>query len=237
MPGYDLSRFPNLSAKEKAEYTCSICQDIFCCPMTTPCCLQTFCEDCITGWLQNNTSCPYDRKTLTIDKLSRAPRVLVNMLGNLNIKCEFWDNGCREVYNLEDLIQHNAICEHNEANRPKTCDVCYCDKTRDHDCVEALLEDKCNANDEINFLKRTVKELKIEKDNFLKTIQEMSSDHDDNSLMVELRQLRMTFDKQSNEHDLLRLRIQYLEENELLPEVLNMMLSDYNSDKELVGKY
>ncbi|CAG2169891.1 unnamed protein product [Oppiella nova] len=83
------------------------------------------------------------------------------MLGNLNIKCDFWDKGCRKVVKLEDLIQHTAICEHNEANRLKTCDVCYCDKTRDHDCVEALLEAKCSANDEIDLLKRTVKELKI----------------------------------------------------------------------------
>ncbi|CAG2177444.1 unnamed protein product [Oppiella nova] len=64
MPGYDLSRFPNLSAREKSEYTCR----------------------------------------------------------NLNIKCDFWDNGCVEVIKLEDLIQHTAICEHNEAKRPKTCD-------------------------------------------------------------------------------------------------------------------
>ncbi|CAG2165545.1 unnamed protein product, partial [Oppiella nova] len=165
--------FPNLSEMEKSEYTCSICHDIFCCPMTTPCCLQTLCEDCITGWLQNNTTCPYDRKSLSLDKLTRAPRVLANMLGNLSIKCDFWDKGCRKVVNLDDLIQHTAICEHNEANRPKTCDVCYCDKTRDHDCVDALLEAKCSANDEIDLLKRTVKELKSEKDQFLKTIQDI----------------------------------------------------------------
>ncbi|CAG2175747.1 unnamed protein product [Oppiella nova] len=178
MSGYDISRFPNLSEMEKSEYTCSICQDIFCCPMITPCCLQTFCEDCITGWLQNNNTCPYDRKRLSFDKLSRPPRVMVNMIGNLNIKCDFWDIGCREIIKLEDLIQHTAICEHNETNHPKTCDVCYCDKTRDHDCVEALLEAKCSANDEIDLLKRMVKELKSEKDNFLMTIQNMSTRED-----------------------------------------------------------
>ncbi|CAG2173868.1 unnamed protein product, partial [Oppiella nova] len=48
MPGYKVSRFPNLSVKEKSQYTCSLCEDILNCPMTTPCCLKTFCEDCIT---------------------------------------------------------------------------------------------------------------------------------------------------------------------------------------------
>ncbi|CAG2165547.1 unnamed protein product [Oppiella nova] len=164
MPGYKVSRFPNLSAKEKPEYTCSLCEDILNCPMTTPCCLKTFCEDCITKWLQNNTTCPYDRKTLTVDKLYPASSVLVYNLGNLKINCEFWDNGCREVIKLEDLIQHTAICEHNEAKRPKTCDVCYCDKTRDHDCVKALLVAKCSANIEIDFLRKTVTDMESEKD-------------------------------------------------------------------------
>ncbi|CAG2173870.1 unnamed protein product [Oppiella nova] len=98
------------------------------------------------------------------------------MLGNMNIKCDFWDIGCRKVVKLDDLIQHTAICEHNEANRSPKCDVCYCDKTRDHDCVEALLVAKLSANIEMNLLKRTVKDLRSEKDQFLKTIQNMSSD-------------------------------------------------------------
>ncbi|CAG2165546.1 unnamed protein product [Oppiella nova] len=132
---------------EKSEYTCSICQDIFCCPMTTPCCLQTFCEDCITGWLQNNTTCPYDRKGLCLDKLTGSPRVLANMLGTMNIKCDFWDNGCREVVKLEDLIQHTAICEHNEANRPKTCDLTLAPRAMcNHDHILLL-----DPNSELHF--------------------------------------------------------------------------------------
>ncbi|CAG2173281.1 unnamed protein product, partial [Oppiella nova] len=93
--------------------------------------------------------------------------VLVNNLGNLNINCEFWDNGCQEVIKLEDLIQHTAICEHNEAKRPKACDVCYCDKTRDHDCVKALLVVKCSANIEIDFLRKTVTDMESEKDHMV----------------------------------------------------------------------
>ena len=74
MPGYDLSRFVYLTETEKTELTCSICQDIFKNPIFTNCCLQTFCEDCIQEWLQNNSTCPYDRKDLDSSQLTRSPR-------------------------------------------------------------------------------------------------------------------------------------------------------------------
>ena len=74
MPGYYADRFVDLSKSDKAELTCSICQDIFCSPVVAQCCLQTFCEGCIDDWLKTNTTCPYDRKSLSLDKLTRAPR-------------------------------------------------------------------------------------------------------------------------------------------------------------------
>ncbi len=74
MPGYEIDRFVNLSPNEKVELICSICQDILRCPVVTNCCLQSFCDDCIKDWLKDNNTCPYDRKNLTTDQLSRAPR-------------------------------------------------------------------------------------------------------------------------------------------------------------------
>jgi len=141
------------------------------------------------------------------------------MLGNLNIKCDFWDKGCRKVVKLEDLIQHTAICEHNEANRPKTCDVCNCDKTRDHDCVEALLEAKYRANDEIDLLKQTLKELKSEKDQFLKTNHNMSSGQCSRTIIDENDQLRIEIDTLRTDLDNLLARYQLLEQNGLYNDV------------------
>ena len=76
MPGYEVDRFINLSENDKAELTCSICQDIFCSPMVAECCLQTFCEDCIKEWVETNNTCPFDRKPLTKANLGRPPRYL-----------------------------------------------------------------------------------------------------------------------------------------------------------------
>ncbi|CAG2102923.1 unnamed protein product [Medioppia subpectinata] len=136
MPGYSIDRFPDLSAEDRDEYTCSICHEIFHCPVSTTCCLQTFCEDCITAWLQTNRTCPYDRKPLTASKLSQAPRVMVNTLGRFKIQCDFWDNGCREVNKLEDLARHVVNCAYD----PTKCAKCRCEQTSGHDCIQALRE-------------------------------------------------------------------------------------------------
>ncbi len=74
MPGYELSRFVELSQSEIEEYTCSICHDILRNPFVTNCCLQTFCEQCINDWLEKNNTCPYDRKQLNRSQLSSPPR-------------------------------------------------------------------------------------------------------------------------------------------------------------------
>ncbi len=80
MPGYESERFVNLSQSEKCELTCSICQDIFRCPVVANCCLQTFCEECINDWLKTNKSCPYDRKELKPNQLTRPPRYALSNL-------------------------------------------------------------------------------------------------------------------------------------------------------------
>jgi hypothetical protein len=68
--GYELSRFVGLSQSDSEKYICSICQDIFRNPVVTNCCLQTFYEQCINGWLETNNTCPYDRKPLDRSQLS-----------------------------------------------------------------------------------------------------------------------------------------------------------------------
>ncbi|CAG2105876.1 unnamed protein product [Medioppia subpectinata] len=134
MPGYSSDRFPDLSAEDRDEYTCSICQEIFDCPVTTTCCLQTFCEHCINDWLQNNTTCPYDRKSLTKADLTRASRIIANTLGRFKIRCDFWDVGCREVIKLEELPHHTLNCRYKDTKCPK----CQCVQRSGHDCIEAL---------------------------------------------------------------------------------------------------
>ena len=74
MSGYNIDRFVNLSESERDELTCSICRNILCCPVVSPCCLQMYCKGCIHEWLRTNNTCPQDRKPLTRSKLTRPPR-------------------------------------------------------------------------------------------------------------------------------------------------------------------
>ncbi len=74
MPGFDIDRINSTSEAELEELTCSICHGIFNKPVFTNCCLQTFCKDCIEGWIKSSKSCTYDRKELSTDKLSQPPR-------------------------------------------------------------------------------------------------------------------------------------------------------------------
>ncbi|CAG2101570.1 unnamed protein product [Medioppia subpectinata] len=134
MPGYSVDRFPDLSAEDREEYTCSICQEIFNTPVTTSCCLQTFCDECITEWLKTNTTCPYDRKPMTSSQLSRASRVLVNTMGRFKIRCDYWDKGCRQVTKFAELPQHTVNCSYSIV----MCAKCQNVMTLEHDCIELL---------------------------------------------------------------------------------------------------
>ncbi|CAG2103197.1 unnamed protein product [Medioppia subpectinata] len=182
MAGYNADRFPELSADDREEYMCSICQEIFNTPVTTTCCLQMFCEDCIAQWLTTNNTCPYDRKPLNTSGLSKAPRLVMNTLGRFKIRCDYWGHGCQEVVKLDDLSRHTVNCRFKD---PK-CPECQCDRKLGHDCIVALLAEnsmikrtkvddmlihkafKTEANLEINTLKEELKQandaLKIEQD-------------------------------------------------------------------------
>ncbi|CAG2105877.1 unnamed protein product [Medioppia subpectinata] len=149
MPGYSVDRFPDLSAEDRDEYTCSICQQIFDTPVTTTCCLQTFCEDCIIKWLKTNTTCPYDRKPLTRKGLSQSPRIIVNTLGRFKIECDYWEVGCRKVIKLSDLPQHTVNCRYKLTN----CSICVpksedqiLAECRRHLSAPELISNKINAD-------------------------------------------------------------------------------------------
>ncbi|XP_054158207.1 E3 ubiquitin-protein ligase NRDP1-like, partial [Oppia nitens] len=153
MAGYDCNRFVNLSPSDRAELTCSICRNIICYPVIAQCCLQTFCKDCINNWLSTNNTCPYDRKTLTMEALTRPPRIMANMLGKLQIKCDFRDKGCTEIISLEELSKHVNNCPYNSSNISLL--------------TTTSSRDKC--------LLRKINELETERENILKSIQDLTN--------------------------------------------------------------
>ena len=130
MPGHDKSRVVQLDEVELDEFLCGICQDILNSPLTTNCCRQSFCKDCIEQWLQQQNTCPNDRKPLTRSGLTEAPRLVHNLINDLKIRCEF--DGCDEIFKIGTIKQHLDMCQFNK------CSTCYHVLGKDHDCIEIL---------------------------------------------------------------------------------------------------
>ena len=113
MSGLDKSRVVGVSVEELDEYTCGICLEVFVNPVVTQCCQQTYCHECIHNWLSENNTCPNDRKKLRPRGVSPAPRVLVNLLNKMKVKCDFYANGCESVVKMHELSQHIDYCDYN----------------------------------------------------------------------------------------------------------------------------
>jgi len=151
MPGYDKTRFVGVSKNDLEEFTCGICIEIFCDPIVTPCCRQTYCLECINEWLSGNNTCPNDRKLLTVNNLSPPPRVLTNLLNNMRIRCDFHANGCNKDIQLNSLSTHIKNCDFDPKKVCKTCGSKR-DKEPIHDCAKNLLMLNRSLNDQIKKL-------------------------------------------------------------------------------------
>ena len=161
MPGYDKSRFVDIPKDDLDEFTCGICYEIFADPVFSPCCRQTYCQDCIGEWLSQHQTCPNDRQCLTRDDLNPPPRVLVNLLNKLKIKCDFQTNGCETVTQLSDLGHHKESCDYNPF---KKCENCGLNGGKGHDCLQNLIVINRSMSDEVNRLSKECSDLRAQVD-------------------------------------------------------------------------
>lgn len=83
--GYDVTRF---IGKVDDEFLCQICTLVFENPVETPC-EHFFCDECIKDWISVDAVCPVDRQPLTTAYLKTPNRLIRNLLGKLDIKCDF----------------------------------------------------------------------------------------------------------------------------------------------------
>ena len=91
---------------------CSMCfnvpKDPVLCPRNQHC----FCRGCIT-WLQhlkNSQRCPTCNDELTELTLTEPPRMVKDMIKELNIHCIYHNRGCQEILQLQHLDSHEATC-------------------------------------------------------------------------------------------------------------------------------
>lgn len=137
--GFDLERF---EVTVDSELKCAICCGVFDQPVQAGDCEHIFCHACIHEWLATSGSCPIDRRPLDLQQLQPAPRIVRNLLGRLQITCEFRSVGCHERFTLDQLAAHRSTCHHNpDALRPcpKSCGAMVTGRQlSDHNCVREL---------------------------------------------------------------------------------------------------
>ncbi|CAG2166570.1 unnamed protein product [Oppiella nova] len=181
MPGLDKSRFVDISTDDLNEFICGICMDVFENPVFSPCCRQTYCKDCITGWLKNQKTCPNDRKPLTVNLLSSPPRVLINLMNKLRIRCDFHDTGCQEVLKLCELSDHKDSCLRNPNRK---CADCALPVGVGHNCIANMKLNIESINDEIRRLQRENNHLKTEADRLKRNQNNTNVSREDKTLRI-----------------------------------------------------
>ena len=105
--GYDEERFVNTINRN---FICLICFNVLKDPVMCPRNQHCFCCGCITKHLENAKRCPTCADELTVETLIEAPRMIKDMLNELNIRCIYSERGCHEILQLQHIDQHEAAC-------------------------------------------------------------------------------------------------------------------------------
>ncbi|XP_078324494.1 E3 ubiquitin-protein ligase NRDP1-like [Crassostrea virginica] len=136
--GYERSRF---EGDVDEEFICTICLGVLQDPLQVAQCQHIFCAACLHEWLLRVSACPIDRKAVTRDQLTAAPRLCTNMLSRLQIACDYAPHGCPAFVKLEKLPEHVRECEHNPnpVQCAKGCGILVPkNNLEDHNCVLEL---------------------------------------------------------------------------------------------------
>ena len=150
--GYEDSRFESAVSPN---FHCPICLNVLKDPKMCRSNEHVFCTPCITRHLANSSTCPQCMQELTVETLTRPPRVLMNCLSELYINCDYFSRGCREFVQLGGLQTHvmkcgfapvqcsNSECAEEINKRDRVhheTEVCRFRKVKCHDCSEIRKE-------------------------------------------------------------------------------------------------
>ena len=105
--GYDEERFVTTVNRN---FLCLICFNIFNDPVMCSRNQHCFCRSCITQHLQNSQRCPTCNDKLTVETLVDPPRMVKNLINELNIHCVYNNRGCQEIVQLQHLDRHEDSC-------------------------------------------------------------------------------------------------------------------------------
>ncbi|XP_028415448.1 uncharacterized protein LOC114538467 [Dendronephthya gigantea] len=119
--GFDENRF---DGPVSDNFKCTICFNVLNDPKSCQNNQHYFCNACIHQYVQNySQTCPECRQELTVETLVTPPRILLNCISELRIKCDHVERGCTARVQLEKLKNHLEEC----GFAPVTCANDGCD--------------------------------------------------------------------------------------------------------------
>ena len=201
MPGFEKSRFVDLTESQAKHFTCSFCLNVFNNAVRSVC-EHTFCKNCVQQWIVcEHKECPECRHPFTMKRTNDTrdePNLVIiynyifktnlmanNLINDLKIKCDFEFNGCKHIIELGLLEGHINECQH------KYCKDCYHNYSlvpnREHNCLEILKKDRNlflihikkleSEVKNLDTLKNECKEIKGQYESSLNTIKQMAENN------------------------------------------------------------
>ena len=105
--GYDEERFVSTVNRN---FLCLICFNVLREPVLCQRNQHYFCRSCIAKYLETAQRCPTCADELTVETLAEPPRMVKDLLDELNIHCQYINRGCQEIAQLQHLDRHEATC-------------------------------------------------------------------------------------------------------------------------------
>ena len=135
--GYEEERFKD---KVDIKLQCSVCLKVLKDPVQCPN-EHYFCRSCIQKSLRENSeACPMCQHHLTEETLTKPPRILMDFLQSLEIRCDHENRGCRELIKLEFLDHHVDSCGYS----PTRCTNVGCTKVMNRNEKERHEREQCD---------------------------------------------------------------------------------------------
>ena len=135
--GYEEERFKD---KVDIKLQCSVCLKVLKDPVQCPN-EHYFCRSCIQKSLRENSeACPMCQHHLTEETLTKPPRILMDFLQNLEIRCDHENRGCQEFIKLEFLERHVNSCGYS----PTRCTNVGCAEVMNRNEKERHAREQCD---------------------------------------------------------------------------------------------
>ena len=216
--GYEEDRF---EFPVSENFKCAICLNVLNNPKSCRNNQHYFCFGCIGQHLENSHTCPECMDELNPATLVEPPRVLLNCILELRIKCGYSDRGCPQHIQLGRLQSHVDQCGFAPAkcgNEGCGADVNKCEKVRHETELCKFRKVECYGCGE---LKKEMQELKRSQEKANKNLEETRKEMDEKQKEVDRKMAVMMENQLRIKEGVKEMRIAMVSSLDKMENVLN----------------